>query len=164
MHVRLRWSAFGACTSLPGRQSSPGEQKESTKEGGRPELVNPGRSRSSAACEGTAHRSPRTATTRPFESPLLTRAADQTGPDTTATGPPPPPSAGRRPQHTHPRRPPGGRETRGAAKSGYGPAEWCSIRHRRPNRTPRPRGGSRERGGGRRAVGGGGGRSARAEP
>jgi hypothetical protein len=57
---------------------------------------------------------------------------------------------------THPRRPPGARETRGAAKSGYGPAEWCSIRHRRPNRTPRPKGGSRERRGGQRAVGGGG--------
>jgi hypothetical protein len=35
------------------------------------------------------------------------------------------------------------------ANSDYGPAEWCSIRHRRPNWTPRARGGSAAGGGGR---------------
>lgn len=59
------------------RSSPDSTEHGETEEGNRPELINSG-SRSSAAREGTAHHSPRTATTRPLESPLLARAQDQT--------------------------------------------------------------------------------------
>lgn len=98
------------------RSSPDSTEHGETEEGKRPELINSG-SRSSAAREGTAHHSPRTATTHPLESPLLARAQDQTTADQTP----------RRPDPTQ-----------------------------RPNRTPRPRGGSWGRGGG--GEGGRGGR------